>query len=64
MGKVGTELLDLAVKVGGGIKETGGEVLGARFQAKTTGSREIRWLPLEVMVEFISSTEQRGGRSM
>ncbi len=28
------------------------------------GSREMRQLPLEVMVELISSIEQRGGRSM
>jgi hypothetical protein len=39
----------------------GREVLGARFQAKTRGSREIRRLPLEVIVELTSSTEQRVG---
>ncbi len=34
MGEVVTELLKLAVKVGGGIKETGREVLGGEVPGK------------------------------
>ncbi len=46
------------------MRSLGGRCWGARFQAKTLGSRVTRRLPLEVMVELKSSMEQRGGRSM
>jgi hypothetical protein len=36
-GEVGSELLELAVKVGGGIKEPGREVLGGKVPGKYDG---------------------------